>query len=68
MTTTSAPDCVRCKHLHRDPNATANTCAAFPSGIPGAILYEGRKHLKAYPGDHGIRFELESDGRPPLRA
>lgn len=54
--TLDAPDCMRCAHLHRDPAATKNTCAAFPEGIPLVILRGEKRHTRAYPGDHGIRF------------
>lgn len=65
MTTIASPDCTRCKHLDRgDPNATKNTCKAFPEGIPDAIFFGGRRHLKPYPGDRGIRFEAISDTAP----
>lgn len=59
MTTTAAPACIDCKHLHRgDPNATRNTCEAFPEGIPDVILFEGRDHRKPFKGDRGVRFEV----------
>lgn len=51
-----ASDCVHCKHFRRD-KASSNACTAFPAGIPDAIFFDGRSHLKPYPGDHGIRFE-----------
>lgn len=54
--TTDSPACLGCTHLHRDPAATKNTCAAFPEGIPAAIFFDGKPHTRAYPGDHGIRF------------
>lgn len=55
--TTDPPDCLRCTHLRRDPHATKNTCEAFPDGIPTAIFFDGKPHTRAYPGDHGLRFE-----------
>jgi len=57
MTTYAAPECMECRHLHRDPNATTNTCDAFPGGIPEPLILGQRLHRKPYPGDHGVRFE-----------
>ncbi|MFC7257696.1 MULTISPECIES: hypothetical protein [Streptomyces] len=34
-------------------------CDAFPEGIPSAIYQDGFDHRLPYPGDHGIRFELQ---------
>lgn len=33
------------------------TCDAFPAGIPAPITANRRDHRKAYPGDHGLRFD-----------
>jgi hypothetical protein len=52
------PNCVFCRHS-RLP--ASENCAAFPSGIPAAILIDGYDHRKPYPGDHGILFEPKSD-------
>lgn len=50
--------CDSCRH-RRD----ATTCAAFPRGIPVAILTGDADHRKPYPGDHGIRYEpVEDEG------
>lgn len=42
------------------------TCAAFPNGIPDAILNRGNPHTAPFPGDQGIRYALtplrETDG------
>jgi len=45
--------CIFCQHL----DATANTCSAFPSGIPEKILLNEISHQKPYSGDHGITFK-----------
>lgn len=37
-----------------------HVCAAFPDGIPDEIAFGNNKHLKPYPGDHGIIYEKES--------
>ena len=44
--------CNRCFYLFAGQSA----CAAFPSGIPGAILSGRLDHSQPYPGDGGIRF------------
>lgn len=51
------PQCLRCKHLHRDVKSW--TCDAFPDGegIPEAILDDEHDHTQPFKGDHGVRFE-----------
>lgn len=46
--------CGRCRHLF---SAELWTCAAFPAGIPAAILTNEFDHRKPYLGDGGIRYE-----------
>lgn len=61
MTTQGPFLCVACKHRRSIDTTGPNlegTCAAFPDGIPAAIL-EGDDHRKPWPGDNGIRFEVE---------
>lgn len=36
-------------------------CAAFPQGIPAAILEERHDHRKAFKGDQGIRFDPDGE-------
>lgn len=35
-----------------------DTCEAFPDGIPGRIMYQHYDHRLPFPGDKGLRFEL----------
>jgi hypothetical protein len=44
--------CASCRHF-----AAARTCAAFPDGIPDAILFGQQDHRLPAAGDHGIRYE-----------
>ena len=45
--------CLACKRLR-----SANTCDAYPDGIPGRILFEHFDHRLPYPGDRGTRFDV----------
>lgn len=61
------PNCFtrHCKHFLGvlQPDGTEATevtyCEAFPKGIPSEIAYGANKHLRSFPGDHGIQFEVE---------
>ncbi len=58
--------CLNCKH-YRGANYIqtdeeiegdhVNQCDAFPEEIPYKILIGENKHIKSYPGDHGIQYE-----------
>ena len=54
--------CRGCRHLF---NLELWTCAAFPNGIPAAILAGDFDHRKPYLGDGGIRYEPLPDGQAP---
>ena len=49
-----APICRACLRLRGE-----DTCEAFPDGIPGRILYQHFDHRLPFPGDRGMRFELD---------
>lgn len=61
MTAPIRPDCMVCKHLDRDPDATVFGCAAFPRGIPESIYLSQIKHTSPVDGDNGIVFEPFED-------
>ena len=50
------PECLRCKHYNQN-DLDANTCAAYPDGIPVEIMSAMIAHRQPYPGDNGIQFE-----------
>ncbi len=55
MTTRLPVLCNACAHFNA--NDPAN-CRAFPQGIPVEIGSFGHDHHEAFPGDHGVQFEL----------
>lgn len=62
-----APDspiyCWDCRHF-LESEYDAHSCAAFPDGIPDAIIDGEFDHTQPYPGDNGIRFEELADTEP----
>lgn len=55
--------CNHCRHyLFHD-----RACAAFPAGIPPDIWMGDTPHRSPYPGDHGIRYEVDSQYISPRR-
>jgi hypothetical protein len=59
MATWLMPICEACTRLGPAADGTGYACEAFPDGIPEAIYPEGFDHRQPYPGDNGIRFELD---------
>lgn len=55
MTTVGMPICMECTHLNKDRRGVFS-CAAFPDGIPTAIVESRFDHQQPMEGDHGIRF------------
>ena len=54
--TTGLPLCAECKHFHVG-DTSANTCDAFPDGIPDDIFLCRIEHRQPYPGDGGTVYE-----------
>ena len=56
--------CVTCVHLRKatDESNGAETCLAFPEGIPRDVFYAPFDHRHPHPGDHGIRYEQSLEG------
>ncbi len=61
------PQCLACRHL-RDGRDPAMACAAFPSGIPDAILTNRHDHRQPFEGDGGVRFEPRPGEQHPFGA
>lgn len=59
------PICIACSRLTSvgdTARAARPACAAFPTGVPEQIWEGGADHREPFPGDHGIRFDLDPDG------
>lgn len=63
--TTRLFQCFVCRHLRKGRVNERPTCAAFPDGIPLAVLTTRRDHRKPITGDHGIRFEASEGHTHP---
>ncbi|MCX7998724.1 MAG: hypothetical protein N3A69_07195 [Leptospiraceae bacterium] len=62
------PKCISCKHIfveptfvHLENGESTKRCKAFPNGIPLEIFENKFDHENPYPGDNGIRFELDDE-------
>lgn len=60
MNRTTEPMCLACAHLARDSEQA--TCSAFPEGIPEEIWTNRHDHHQPYPGDEGVRFQIQAIG------
>lgn len=50
-----------CALLQRDERGFVTGCKAFPGGVPEEIMVGGFDHRNPYPGDGGVRFDLDPD-------
>lgn len=48
--------CVTCARLHLYSKIGAETCDAFPRGIPDVIWLADRGHRKPVSGDNGLTY------------
>ncbi len=47
--------CEQCVHLRE---RTRKRCDAFPKGIPAELWNDEIEHVRPYPGDNDLQFEL----------
>lgn len=59
MTSTPPPICDACTRRRPRDDGPGWACDAFPAGIPEEISVDGFDHRRPYPGDGGVRFELD---------
>lgn len=52
------PQCLFCRHFRADAGINDPDCDAF-SEIPDAIFRGRYDHAAVFPGDRGVRFELD---------
>jgi hypothetical protein len=64
MSTRPAPQCVLCVHWRSplDTGVDAQTCAAFPDGIPAGVWNNRVDHRNPVPGDGGVRWAPRESG------
>ena len=60
MTTIAMPLCPGCRHFNRD-GGWGFRCAAFPAGIPEAIITSEVDHREPFEGDQDIQFDPIDD-------
>ncbi len=59
--------CLFCKHDRTDKGEVPH-CVAFPGEIPQTIMRMDHDHRQPFPGDRGIRFELDPNLDPKMLA
>ncbi|MFN8634624.1 MAG: hypothetical protein U0893_12270 [Chloroflexota bacterium] len=61
MTSLVMPICMFCVHYDRASQGYGHKCAAFPEGIPEAIIESEADHRRPIEGDQGIQFTPDSE-------
>lgn len=62
------PDaCASCAHFRSQAASGAATCAAFPTGIPAAVMSGRNAHRNPIAGDHGIQWQRHPEWRTATR-
>jgi len=54
------PMCVFCRHYNQDAGVNGPDCSAFVE-IPDQIFHGDFDHREPFPGDGGLRFELDPE-------